>query len=160
MSVLKKVIDYSQYLHYVSDLVSFVKNNKILLNRELRKNDIDKNKQIQYIENFLIGLPLFPMIFDASTKNKKTNRYDWIVVDGHKRLCALVDFFDGKIAIDNHRYYNDLSSYEQSLVEDKRLEVFILNPYTDCSLRYEFFERMNPTLPKLLIEQLLNQNGT
>lgn len=157
MKNINKTINYDTQLYAVSQVISFIDEGKIVLNSGIWGRLWSVEKKRLYVENFLIALPQYPIILDSSLKNYKTGRYDfWIVVDGYNRLCALNDFFKGKLYIEEHRFYQDLSSYEQSLIEDKELIFYILSPETPIYLRYEFFERMNPA-ERQKIRNIINQ---
>ena len=52
-------------------------------------NELFVNRSASYVESVIIGLPLLPIVFDGSVT-------PWYVIDGVKRLAALLAFANNK----------------------------------------------------------------
>jgi hypothetical protein len=151
-------IEYSTQLYSVTEIMEYIDNENIQLKGNIGGRLWNLKQKQRYIESFLLDLPMYPIIIDGALKNPKTGTYNyWIVVDGFNRLCALSEFYKGKFALDRNKFYNDLSSYQQSLIDEKELNFYILAPETNLTIRYDFFERMNPLANRQLIRNILNQ---
>jgi hypothetical protein len=150
-------IEYSTQLYSVTEIMEYIDNENIQLKGNIGGRLWNLKKKQRYIESFLLDLPMYPIIIDGALKNPKTGRYRyWIVVDGFNRLCALSEFYKGGFALKNG-FYNDLSSYHQTLIDAKKIYCYILIPETKLTIRYDFFERMNPLANRQIIRNILNQ---
>ena len=54
-----------------------------------------QNKQSNFIESVLLGIPITPFIF-LENENKK-----WAVIDGMQRISTLVSFYNNEFALQN-----------------------------------------------------------
>jgi hypothetical protein len=151
-------IEYSTQLYSVTEIIEYIDNENIQLKGNIGGRLWNLKQKQRYIESFLLDLPMYPIIIDGALKNPKTGTYNyWIVVDGFNRLCALSEFYKGEFALERNGVYNNLSSYQQSLIDDKKIYFYILSPETKLSTRYNFFERMNPSIKRRTIRNILNQ---
>ena len=151
-------IEYSTQLYSVTEIIEYIDNENIQLKGNIGGRLWNLKQKQRYIESFLLDLPMYPIIIDGALKNPKTGTYNyWIVVDGFNRLCALSEFYKGEFTLEKDRFYNNLSSYQQSLIDEKELNFYILAPETNLTIRYDFFERMNPLANRQIIRNILNQ---
>jgi hypothetical protein len=150
-------IEYSTQLYSVTEIIEYIDNENIQLKGNIGGRLWNLKQKQRYIESFLLDLPMYPIIIDGALKNPKTGTYNyWIIVDGFNRLCALSEFYKGEFALKNG-FYSDLSSYHQTLIDAKKIYCYILSPETKISVRYDFFERMNPLANRQTIRNILNQ---
>ncbi len=151
-------IEYSKQLYSVTQIIEYINSDIIQLKGNIGGRLWNLKQKQRYIESFLLDLPMYPIIIDGALKNSKTGTYNyWIVVNGFNRLCALSSFYKGEFALEENKFYYDLSSYQQSLIDEKELNFYILSPEAKLNARYDFFERMNPLANRQIMRNILNQ---
>lgn len=94
-------------------------------------NELSVNRSASYVESVIIGLPLLPMVFDGSVT-------PWYVIDGVKRLAALLTFANngyqlGKSSyyrIPSFQYFDDMNIILRNRFLRAQIPCYIINPGT------------------------------
>lgn len=121
---------------------------RIILDSDFQRESVWKIMQkIELVESVLMGLPLPVFYFNED----KTGRL--IVIDGRQRLTALFEFMNNDFALKNLRVlpdlngckFNDLSTVNQSRIEDYQIQANVIQPPTPDKIQFDIFERVNRT---------------
>ena len=130
-----------------------------------RRHRWDKTKQSRLIESLLMNAPV-PPIFLYETE---LNRYE--VMDGQQRLASIIDFYKGKLTLQDlsvwsaleGRKYSTLPTHLQRGLDRRRISAVVLlaessPPETDDfpDIRKEVFERLNTGGTALNHQELRN----
>lgn len=99
----------------------------------------------ELIESLLIGIPI-PVIYVFEDEQGIKQ-----MVDGRQRISTIIDFMNGKFALDklgllpefNGARYSDLPPLYRSKLERYQLLVYVIEPPTPERVKYDIFDRVN-----------------
>lgn len=141
-------VNFSRELYSIYELKRRYKERKTLeLDPDYqRENSWNDKQQSELIESILMGMPLPLFYFFANEDGI------WQVVDGRQRLTALFDFLDNNYKLHKElrilseisgKYFRDLESKEQGILEDYALNINLIKPPTPDRIKFDIFDRVN-----------------
>ncbi|NYS60331.1 DUF262 domain-containing protein [Halomonas salicampi] len=119
---------------------------ELVLAPAFQRNNVWKNEQKrELIESLLMGIPI-PVIYVFENEQGIKQ-----MVDGRQRTSAIIDFMNGKFALENlgmlpgfNGYrFKDLPPLYRSKLERYQLLVYVIEPPTPERVKYDIFDRVN-----------------
>ena len=110
-------------------------------------NELFVNRSASYVESVMIGLPLLPIVFDGSVT-------PWYVIDGVKRLAALLAFANNKYPlgessysrIPRFQYFDEMSFILRNRFLRAQIPCYVINPGTPREIIEDIEERIKRSL--------------
>ena len=104
-------------------------------------------KSASFVESVIIGLPLLPIVFDGSVS-------PWYIIDGIKRLAALLAFTNNKFQLENafytrspqFQFFDDLSLFLRNRFLRAQIPCYIINPGTPKEIIDDIEKRIRTRL--------------
>ncbi len=118
----------------------------LIIDPDFQRNSVWKPEQkSRFIESILMNFPMPPLYVNENEDNK------WIIIDGLQRTSTLVAFLNNEFFLKdlkalhqfNGKFFKDLDSSQQSRIEDKKINIYILQSNTPLAVVYELFDRIN-----------------
>lgn len=118
----------------------------LIIDPDFQRNSVWKLEQkSRFIESILMNFPIPPLYVNENEDNK------WIIIDGLQRTSTLVAFLNNEFALKNlkalgqleGKTFQNLDSAQQSRIEDKKINIYILQSNTPLAVVYELFDRIN-----------------
>lgn len=143
----------------ISDLVSMIKTDDIVLNPEYQRNYVWDNKRASLlIESILLNVPI-PVIYVSEEDDGR-----WSVVDGLQRLNSLARYFDNEYGLRgleilselNKIKYKDLNPKAARLLRNGTIRVILILKESHHEIKYDIFMRLNRGAVKLTEQELRN----
>jgi Protein of unknown function DUF262/HNH endonuclease len=141
----------------ISNLKFLMEKNKLNFNPDYQRDYVWKKSQKElFIDSLILGYDIPKIYFHE----KRTEMYDYDVVDGQQRLLTIKGFLDNSIKLPQeaddlegeevrNKYFNDLSTDLQMYFNNINLDIVILNKeyddddIKDMFLRYQNGEPLN-----------------
>ncbi len=143
----------------VSDLVSMMHNDDIVLDPDYQRNYIWDNKRASLlIESILLNVPI-PVIYLSEDEESR-----WIVVDGLQRLNSLKRFYDNEFKLSGLEILPELNKLQYSTINPKAKRLFnkgnirtvLILKESHPEIKYDIFERLNRGAILLNFQELRN----
>jgi Protein of unknown function DUF262 len=118
----------------------------LIIDPDFQRNAVWKEEQkSRFIESILMGFPIPPLYVNENEENK------WVIIDGLQRTSTLVDFLSNKFALKglitlpkfNGKKFDELEGSQKARIEDKKINIYILQSNTPLEVVYELFDRIN-----------------
>jgi hypothetical protein len=135
---------------------------KLILDPNFQRNFVWKPlQQSQFIESVILNFPLPAFYINKDKKGK------YIVVDGRQRITTLRSFLKDEFKLAglralpqlNDKNFSELkkldSSY-QTRIEDKKLNVYLIQPTVPMEMVYDIFNRINTGGTQLQRQEIRN----
>lgn len=147
----------------VSAMIDFYKNRELILEPSKEAKDWNREKQSQFIESVILGLPTTPLYFDEYTYYRR------VVIDGNNRMYAMVRFLEdehfvleGLAFLKQFNGYNfkELPAELQRQFRLYKMPVYIFLQGMAAELKYTIASRLDenpPAIEKHSIYNLLKQ---
>ena len=146
----KKNIDYNTIAITIEDLIQQIRpqssentqESKIYLPNDQDKLIWSEERQSQFIESMMLGLPINP-VFIAENKQKE-------IIDGVQRIKTLSRFIYNELVLSqlkvltslNNFNFQDLSLFQQRKFKYKTIKIIIFF-HTNTEMRRYIFKRLN-----------------
>ncbi|MFA8436790.1 MAG: DUF262 domain-containing protein [Marinifilaceae bacterium] len=133
--------------------------NKLVLDPNFQRNFVWKpDQQSLFIESVLLNFPLPPFYINKSKKGQ------YIIVDGRQRITTLRSYLKGDFKLEelralpqlNGKYFDELEGDLQSKIEDKKLNVYLIQPSVPMEMVYDIFNRINTGGTQLQRQEIRN----
>jgi len=110
-------------------------------------NELSVTRSASYVESVMIGLPLLPIVFDGSIT-------PWYIIDGVKRLAALLAFVNNKFQLERTSYtrspqfqfFDDMSLFLRNRFLRAQIPCYIINPGTPKEIIVDIEKRIRTRL--------------
>ena len=110
-------------------------------------DELSINSSASYVESVIIGLPLLPIVFDGSVT-------PWYVIDGVKRLAALLAFANNRYQLGESsysrlprfQYFDDMSFFLKNRFFRAQIPCYIINPGTPKEIIDDIEKRIRTRL--------------
>ena len=150
-------IDIERKPMTVYSVMSRIKNNELDLCPAFQRNaDLWKvGQQSRLIESLILNIPL-PAFYMTEDSACGSYRYEWHVVDGLQRLCAIRNFILGDeqgkfLKLCGLEYLDKFHgcTFEQlppsfkRNIEEAELQIYLIKPNTPDDLKFNIFKRVN-----------------
>lgn len=110
-------------------------------------NELSIYKSASFVESVIIGLPLLPIVFDGSVT-------PWYIIDGVKRLSALLAFANNSYQlgessysrIPSFQYFDDMNFFLRNRFLRAQIPCYIINPGTPREIIEDIEHRIRKNL--------------
>jgi uncharacterized protein with ParB-like and HNH nuclease domain len=143
----------------VSDLVTLMNDEEIILNPEYQREYIWDNKKASLlIESILLNVPI-PVIYMSEEEDGK-----WSVIDGLQRLYSLQRFFLNEFKLTslevltelNRHTFKDLNPKAKRIIKNGIIRIILIFKESHPEIKYDIFMRLNRGAVKLSEQELRN----
>lgn len=143
----------------ISDIITMIKANDIIINPEYQRNYIWNNKKASlFVESVLLNVPL-PSIYVSEEDDGK-----WSVIDGLQRLNSLRRFFNNEFKLTGLEVLNELNGLTYYKLNPKALRILgngilriiLIFKESNPSIKYDIFMRLNRGSVTLSEQELRN----
>ena len=122
---------------------------KLILDPDFQRNFVWKpEQQSQFIESVILNFPLPAFYINKNIKGK------YIIVDGRQRLTTLKRFLKDEFKLKglkvltklNGKSFSEIIELDdiyQTKIEDKKLNVYVIQPSVPMAMVYDIFNRIN-----------------
>lgn len=118
---------------------------KLIIDPDFQRNLVwSRVQKSQFIESILLNYPLPPIYVNQNHEG------NFVIIDGLQRTTAMHQFIHDEfpltgleVLVDlNDKYFSDLDDL-RSIIEDKKLNLYILKPTVPLPVIYDLFNRIN-----------------
>lgn len=143
----------------VSDLVSMMSDDEIILNPDYQREYIWENKKASLlIESVLLNVPI-PVVYMSEEEDGK-----WSVIDGLQRLYSLQRFFSNEFKLTglevltelNKQSFKDLNLKAKRIIKNGIIRIILIFKESNPEIKYDIFMRLNTGAIKLSEQELRN----
>ena len=143
----------------ISDVVTMMKSNDIVLDPDYQRNYIWDNKKASLlIESILLNVPI-PIIYVSEEEDST-----WSVIDGLQRLNSLLRYFNGEFKLGglevlqelNGCVYSKLNPKASRILRNGILRIILIFKESHPEIKYEIFMRLNRGAIQLNEQELRN----
>jgi hypothetical protein len=143
----------------ISDVVTMMKSNDIVLDPDYQRNYIWDNKKASLlIESILLNVPI-PIIYVSEEEDST-----WSVIDGLQRLNSLLRYFNGEFKLAglevlrelNGCVYSRLNPKASRILRNGILRIILIFKESHPEIKYEIFMRLNRGAIQLNEQELRN----
>ena len=122
---------------------------KLVIDPEFQRNFVWKlDQQSLFVESVILNFPLPPLYINKDPKGK------YIIVDGRQRITTLRRFLNDQFKLNdlkalpqlNGKNFSDLIKLDpeyQTIIEDRKLLVYLIQPTVPLEMVYDIFNRIN-----------------
>jgi hypothetical protein len=155
----ERILRTQAYDKSVSDVISMINAQDIILNPDYQRNYIWDNKKASLlIESFLLNVPI-PVIYMSENDDSS-----WSVVDGLQRLESLRRFFANEFKLRGLEVLQELNGTQYSTLNPKAarilrngiLRIILIFKESHPDIKYEIFIRLNRGSIRLTEQELRN----
>ena len=159
----KADIDIREVSLSVFELVRRYDDGRLIVNPEFQRSSLvwKQDQRSQFIESIILNFPLPPFYVNENREGK------YSIVDGLQRTTALHDFVHNKFSLkglEALKYLNDktfdglkeMSGAYQTMIEDRRLILYVLRPSVHIEVIYDLFKRINTGGTQLKRQEVRN----
>lgn len=160
ININERKLHTQAYDKSISDLISKIKNEDIILNPQYQRNYVwDNTKASLLIESILLNVPI-PVLYMAEDEDSR-----WNVVDGLQRLYSLKRFFDDEFKLTNLDVLQELKGKKYSQLRDEKpgrilrngiIRTVVISQDSHHEIKYDIFMRLNRGSIKLNEQELRN----
>lgn len=105
--------------------------------------ELSVKKSASFVESVMIGMPLLPIVFDGSIS-------PWYVIDGVRRLAALLAFANNDFQLENasysrlprFQYFDEMSPFLRNRFLRAPIPCYIVNPGTPMEIIDDIEKRL------------------
>lgn len=155
----QRILRTQAYDMSISDVISRLENNEIVLDPDYQRNYVWDNKKASLlVESILLNVPI-PVIYVAEDDDSK-----WNVVDGLQRLNSLKRFFNDEFKLNGlgvikeleQLKYSELNPTASRILKNGILRIIKIFRESHPEIKYDIFMRLNRGAIKLTEQELRN----
>lgn len=160
ININERKLHTQAYDKSISDLVSKIEEQDIILNPQYQRNYVwDNRKASLLIESILLNVPI-PVLYMAEDEESR-----WNVVDGLQRLYSLKRFFKDEFKLSNLEVLQELNGKKYSQLSGEKagrilrngiIRTVVISQDSHHEIKYDIFMRLNTGSIKLNEQELRN----